>query len=134
MFEIRSASLTKEFVLKSIQKEGFDRNVLDMIVDIDYIKVKENISKGGYHLTIAQKTIESTDIIEYFTDRFKKRYSQKGTKNKFVFETYNWRSISTSNRSGYSSITFFYRYNLFEKSKVKGKVFETKGKTRGYYG
>lgn|GEM_PF-3857330 len=117
MFTIRT-SMKQDFVIKSIKKEGFDRNVLNLIVDIDYLKAKENLSKGGYHLTIAQKSKESKDIMEYFIDRFKKRFSHKNPKNKFIFESYNNNVYSTSNRDGYSTITFFYRYNLFEK-KVK---------------
>jgi len=136
MYDIRSESISKEFVLKTFEKEGFDRSVLDAIVDIDHIKVKENLRKGGYHITIVQKTVESSDIIEYFADTFRKKYSHKNIRNKFVFEVYTKHSHSTSNRRGYSSITFFYRYNLFEKSKSKEitlkKVWIKCGKTRNY--
>ena len=116
-FEVRIKSarykgLKLEKVLKNIRETSFDRNAIDLIVDVDYITVSAN-NKDGYSLTIIQKTKESVDIVEYFKDRFGKRFGKKNPKNKFYFVDY---SIS-QNKSGIVSIvSFFYRYNKFEKA------------------
>jgi len=97
---------------KFIKSQGFENNVLRFIPDISHIKVKPDENKRGYFITIVQDIIEATDIIDYFTDRFNKRFSKKNEKNKIVFEGY---SQGDNKGKKVSIIRFYYRANLFER-------------------
>jgi hypothetical protein len=108
----RYTKLTKERVIKNILDNNFDKNVMQLIVDIDYIKIKYSKRNDGYRISIIQKDKESSDIVEFFIDKFKKRYKDSD-KAKFIFEGY---SCATNRGKDVSNVIFFYKYNLFEKS------------------
>lgn len=110
---LRVTGIDRDKVLKHFRENSFDKNVIDLIVDIKYITVKiDKLKKTGYHVTIMQETKEADDIRSYFIDRFRRRFSKINLKNKFTFIDY---TNGICKGEDVSMITFYYRYNLFEK-------------------
>lgn len=101
---------------KIIQSHGFDNNVIKLIPDIEHIRVRSDIDKKGWNITIFQEVIEAPDIVIYFTDRFNKKFSKKDIKNKIVFDGYY---EGVHNGKKVSFIRFYYRANLFERKLLK---------------
>ena len=97
--------------LEVIKNKLYDK-VFPYLVDIDFFKTE--FYTNGFKLTIIQDAVESFDIIEYFTDRFKKAFPRNSPSN-FFFVKYN-------RGSKVSYIEFYYTYNLLEMAKFRSSL------------
>lgn len=101
----------KSLVLKIIKERLYGRSI-QILTDISHIKV--NRYKEYIILTIFQYLVECEDIIEYFTKRFERDFPKTNKKGTFCFSAYSLVNIDSKDKT--SSITFYYKFNLFEKA------------------
>lgn len=102
--EIKSNKKSNK-LLSSIYSCGLT-DILKEVIDIKSVNIKEDRkSKKGYYITIIQVEKESQDIVDYFKERFRRRYPKT---NKLYFEFYS--------NSEFGIIRFYYKANLFERS------------------
>lgn len=107
---IKTTGIDKDKVLKHFRENSFYENVIDLIVDVNYINIKvDKLKKTGYHISIMQGSKESGDIRLYFTDRFRRKFSKR---NKFTFVDYSDCIVKDK---VVSMVRFYYQANLFER-------------------
>ena len=107
-FKSNITPLDKNIIIKNVKDNLFDKNVLNLIVDVGYVSIK--FIPDGYEIKIIQESQEAIDIVEYFRDRFKR------IPGRFKFLSYNInKNINKSN------VIFYYKYNLLERVRFIGR-------------
>lgn len=108
--KVVTEGVKKDIFLRNVKSFGFYEDVISLIVDVDYIKIKlDKKVKQGYYITIIQNSEEAPDIIEYFTNRFKNKFKEK---SKFRFIGVN---PITQQGKCVTSTQFYFRLSLFDR-------------------
>lgn len=108
IYEVPKGHIVDKSEIIKIIEEKLAPKVFPFVVDISHSKIK--FDNNGFFIHVVQDDKEAQDIIEYFIDRFKSTFGTDKKSNKFSFVNYN-------NAGAVSSVTFYYKFNLLEKSK-----------------
>lgn len=116
MYKIKSnhKGLKCDRIISDIREHGFN-GVLNLLIDIDYLEVDLDKNRNGYNIKVFQDDIEGDDVMNYFRDRFSRKFSKERNR-KYTFKTYN--IVKNIKEERVSAITFFYKFNMFERKKL----------------
>ena len=104
IYEIPKGHLIDKTKIIKIIEEKLAPKVFPFVVDVTHSKIK--FYSDGFLVTVLQDDKEAQDIIEYFVDRFTKRFGTIKKNSDFCFVDY-------SPGSKVSSVAFYYKFNRF---------------------